>query len=171
VTVNGPKGALKQQFDPDMQIEIENNAGQGAAPDRPARTPRPAWADARAAQQHGARVSRQGSAAALRLSGVGYQAQRSGATTWCLSVGKSHTVEIVPPSKDIAFEVDKDGRGFTISGIDKARSASWPPTIRRTRPPEPYRARAFATPENMCAKRQARLARPVRSKGVKPWQK
>jgi large subunit ribosomal protein L6 len=33
VTVNGPKGALKQQFDPDIKIEIERQPGQGAAPD------------------------------------------------------------------------------------------------------------------------------------------
>jgi large subunit ribosomal protein L6 len=55
-----------------------------------------------------------------------------------LSVGKSHTVEITPPSKEISFEVDKDGRGFTISGVDKVEVGELAATIRRVRPPEPY---------------------------------
>ena len=54
----------------------------------------------------------------LEIQGVGYKAEKRG-DNLVLSVGKSHPVEYVPPSKDITFEVDKDGRSFTITGIDK----------------------------------------------------
>jgi large subunit ribosomal protein L6 len=44
----------------------------------------------------------------------------------------------------VVFEVDKDGRSFTITGIDKVvASASWRLTIRRTRPPEPYQGKGI----------------------------
>jgi len=60
-----------------------------------------------------------------------------------LSVGKSHPVEFAPPSSDIVFEVDKDGRGFTISGIDKAQVGELAAEVRRTRPPEPYQGKGI----------------------------
>jgi large subunit ribosomal protein L6 len=73
----------------------------------------------------------------LEIVGVGYKAEKRG-NNLVLSVGKSHTVEFTPPSKEISFEVDKDGRGFTISGVDKVEVGELAATIRRVRPPEPY---------------------------------
>ena len=60
-----------------------------------------------------------------------------------MSVGKSHPVEFVPPAPDINFEVDKDGRGFTISGINKAQIGELAEVIRMTRPPEPYQGKGI----------------------------
>jgi len=60
-----------------------------------------------------------------------------------LSVGKSHTVEFTPPSTDVVFDVDKDGRGFTISGINKVVVGELAATIRSTRPPEPYKGKGI----------------------------
>ena len=78
----------------------------------------------------------------LEVRGVGYRAEKRG-NNLVLSVGKSHTVEFVPPSSDIAFEVDKDGRAFTITGIDKARIGELAAEVHRTRPPEPYQGKGI----------------------------
>ncbi|MEZ4674127.1 MAG: 50S ribosomal protein L6 [Caldilineaceae bacterium] len=54
----------------------------------------------------------------LEIHGVGYRAEKRGESL-VLQVRKSHPVEFAPPNKTISFEVDKDGRGFTINAIDK----------------------------------------------------
>jgi large subunit ribosomal protein L6 len=78
----------------------------------------------------------------LDIQGVGYKAEKRG-NNLVLSVVKSQTEENVPPTKDIVFEVEKDGRSFTISGIDKMRVGELAATIRSTRPPEPYKGKGI----------------------------
>ena len=60
-----------------------------------------------------------------------------------LQVGKSHAVEFTPPSKDISFEVAKDGRSFEIRGIDKCEVGELAAVIRKSRPPEPYKGKGI----------------------------
>jgi large subunit ribosomal protein L6 len=136
VKVAGPKGALSQQFDPDMQIEIENGAIQVKRP-TDQREHRAQHGLTRALLNNMVTGVTTGFTRRLEIVGVGYKAEKRGSNL-VLSVGKSHTVEITPPSKEISFEVDKDGRGFTISGVDKVEVGELAATIRRVRPPEPY---------------------------------
>jgi large subunit ribosomal protein L6 len=78
----------------------------------------------------------------LEIQGVGYRAEQQG-NKLVLQVGKSHPVIFESPSKDISFEVDKDGRGFTISGMDKCAVGELAAVIRKTRPPEPYQGKGI----------------------------
>jgi len=78
----------------------------------------------------------------LEVQVVGYRAEKQGSKL-VLQVGKSHPVEFVPPGADITFDVDKDGRGFTISGMDKCVIGELAAVIRRTRPPEPYKGKGI----------------------------
>ena len=141
VTVNGPKGALKQQFDPDMMIEVEDNQVKVQRP-TDQREHRAQHGLTRALLANMVQGVSTGFTRRLEVRGVGYRAEKRGSNLM-LSVGKSHPVEFVPPTPDIAFEVDKDGRGFTISGIDKARIGELAAEIRRTRPPEPYKGKGI----------------------------
>ena len=71
---------------------------------------------------------------------MGYRAEKRG-NNLVLSLGYSHPIEFVPPTKDVAFEVEKDGRSFTINGIDKVQVGELAAVIRRQRPPEPYKGK------------------------------
>lgn len=141
VTVTGPKGALKQQFDKDMQITVEDNQIVVKRP-----------TDQRHHRaQHGLTRSllanmvtgvTAGFSKRLQIQGVGYRAEKRG-NNLVLSVGKSHPVEFAPPTPDMAFEVDRDGRGFVVSGMDKAAVGQLAAVIRESRPPEPYQGKGI----------------------------
>ncbi|MBE2239895.1 MAG: 50S ribosomal protein L6 [Caldilineaceae bacterium] len=141
VTVSGPKGTLKQQFDPDMTIDVESNEVKVLRP-TDQREHRAQHGLTRALIANMVQGVDQGFRRRLEIRGVGYRAEKRGSNL-ILSVGKSHPVEFAPPAPDIAFEVDKDGRGFIISGIDKAAVGELAAEIRRTRPPEPYQGKGI----------------------------
>ncbi|HAJ38023.1 MAG TPA: 50S ribosomal protein L6 [Chloroflexi bacterium] len=141
VTVSGPKGQLKQQFDPDIKIEVENNQIKVQRP-TDQREHRAQHGLTRALLANMVQGVSTGFSRRLEIRGVGYRAEKRGSNL-VLSVGKSHPVEFAPPSADIAFDVDKDGRAFTITGIDKARIGELAAEIRRARPPEPYQGKGI----------------------------
>ena len=141
VTVSGPKGSMTQQFDPDLNIAVEDNEVKVTRP-TDQRNHRAQHGLARALIANMVTGVTTGFSRKLEIVGVGYKAEQRG-NNLVLSVGKSHTVEFVPPAKDITFSVEKDGRSFTINGIDKAQIGELAATIRRTRPPEPYKGKGI----------------------------
>jgi len=141
VTVSGPKGTLKQQFDQDMTIKIEDGVVSITRP-TDQREHRAQHGLTRALLANMVQGVSNGFTRRLEVRGVGYRAEKRG-NNLVLSVGKSHPVEFVPPAPDINFEVDKDGRGFTISGINKAQIGELAAVIRMTRPPEPYQGKGI----------------------------
>lgn len=141
VTVSGPKGELTQKFDPDMQIAVENGQVSVTRP-TDQREHKSQHGLTRALLNNMVTGVTTGFTRKLDIQGVGYKAEKRG-TNLVLSVGKSHTVEFTPPTKDVVFEVEKDGRSFTISGINKVVVGELAATIRSTRPPEPYKGKGI----------------------------
>ena len=141
VTVSGPKGTLKQQFDQDMTIKIEDGVVSITRP-TDQREHRAQHGLTRALLANMVQGVSNGFTRRLEVRGVGYRAEKRG-NNLVLSVGKSHPVEFVPPAPDVNFEVDKDGRGFTISGINKAQIGELAAVIRMTRPSEPYQGKGI----------------------------
>lgn len=141
VTVKGPKGELRQNLNPEMELAQE--AGQIVVK-RPS--------DSREHRaQHGLTRTllnnmvvgvTQGFSKRLEVVGVGYRAEKQGENL-VLQVGKSHPVVFEPPTRDIAFDVEKDGRAFTISGIDKCEVGQLAAVVRKSRPPEPYKGKGI----------------------------
>jgi large subunit ribosomal protein L6 len=78
----------------------------------------------------------------LEVHGTGYRAELQGKKL-VLQVGKSHPVEFEPPTDDMSFEVARDGRSFTITGIDKEAVGQLAAVIRKSRPPEPYKGKGI----------------------------
>jgi large subunit ribosomal protein L6 len=78
----------------------------------------------------------------LEVVGVGYRAEKQG-NNLVLQVGKSHPVVIEPLTKTMSFEVDRDGRGFNVIGIDKCDVGQMAAMIRKERPPEPYQGKGI----------------------------
>lgn len=141
VTVSGPKGSLTQKFDPDMTIAVENGQLSVTRP-TDQREHKAQHGLTRALLNNMVTGVTTGFTRKLDIQGVGYKAEKRG-NNLVLSVGKSHTVEFTPPSKDVVFDVEKDGRSFTISGINKVVVGELAATIRSTRPPEPYKGKGI----------------------------
>ena len=141
VSVKGKAGELKRTLPATMKIDLANGVITVARPnDEP---------DQRAL--HGLTRSllnnmvigvTTGFSRVLEIQGVGYRAQLKD-NVLQLQVGKSHDVTYAPPSKDISFEVSRDGRTVTINGIDNAAVGHLAAVIRMERPPEPYKGKGI----------------------------
>jgi large subunit ribosomal protein L6 len=141
VTVTGPKGTLEQTLNPEMEIVQENGTIEVRRP-----------TDSREHRaQHGLTRSllnnmvvgvTDGFTRRLEVHGVGYRAELQGQNL-VLQVGKSHPVIFEPTSKTITFDVERDGRSFAISGIDKCEVGELAAVVRKSRPPEPYKGKGI----------------------------
>jgi len=141
VTVKGPKGELSEQFNGDMDISQENGEVVVKRP-TDSRDHRSQHGLTRALINNMVVGVTDGFSKRLEIHGVGYRAELKGKNL-VLLVGYSHPVEIEPASKEMAFEVDRDGRGFTVSGIDKCEVGQTAAVIRKVRPPEPYKGKGI----------------------------
>jgi large subunit ribosomal protein L6 len=139
VTVNGPKGELRQTVSPRMVIAQDEAALTVARPtDR---------GDDRAL--HGLTRTlianmvegvTQGFEKKLELQGVGYRAALHGSNLE-LQVGYSHSVR-VEPREGISFEVPIPTQ-IVVRGIDKQLVGQTAAEIRKVRPPEPYKGKGI----------------------------
>lgn len=141
VKVTGPKGTLTQQISSDLQIAVEGGEVK-VARSSDQRLHKAQHGLARSLIANMVTGVSTGFSRRLEVVGVGYRAEKRG-DKLVLQVGKSHSVEFVPPDKTITFDVDKDGRGLTISGIDKVQVGELAAVVRRTRPPEPYKGKGI----------------------------
>lgn len=141
VTVVGPKGTLTQQLSPDMAIAQEDGQVHVTRP-TDLRHHKAQHGLTRALLSNMITGVSAGFSRRLEIHGVGYRAEKRG-DNLVLQVGKSHPVEFIPPNKTVNFEVDKDGRGFTINGIDKCEVGELAAVIRKSRPPEPYQGKGI----------------------------
>jgi large subunit ribosomal protein L6 len=141
VVVNGPKGTLAQQVSPDLEIVQEDGQLHVKRPSD-SREHRAQHGLARALIANMVQGVTTGFSRRLEIVGVGYRAEKQG-NNLVLQLGKSHPVVVKPASKDIAFEVERDGRSFTISGIDKCEVGQMAAVIRMERPPEPYQGKGI----------------------------
>lgn len=140
VTVKGPKGTLTRTFSPDMTIVVED--GQLLV-NRPTDSNhhRALHGLTRALLQNMVTGVTQGFRKELELIGVGYRAVMQG-NALDLSLGFSHPTVLEPP-ENITFEVDKGGRSFSVSGVDKELVGEVAARIRALRPPEPYKGKGI----------------------------
>jgi len=75
----------------------------------------------------------------LELVGVGYRATKQGENL-VLNVGYSHPV-IIESAPGVQLETKENK--ITVSGVDKALVGELAATIRRVRPPEPYKGKGI----------------------------
>jgi large subunit ribosomal protein L6 len=134
VAIKGPKGELRQSFDPDMSIASEDGVVTVKRPSD----------EGRHRALHGLTRSllanmvigvSEGYVKQLDLVGVGYRAQQEGKGV-ALNVMLSHTVTINPPE---GVTVQVEGQNLIkISGIDKQKVGQLAAQIRKVRPPNAY---------------------------------
>ncbi len=158
VTIKGPKGELKQRFDPNMTIKQENGE---IIIERPSdqRHYRSMHGLTRSLLNNMVIGVSDGYEIRLVIEGTGYRAEMSGKELK-LSLGFSHDVVVVPPP-NITFEVEgKASNIIVIKSIDKQMVGQVAADIRKLRPPEPYKGKGVRY-ENEQIRRKAGKAGKV----------
>jgi large subunit ribosomal protein L6 len=141
VTVEGPKGTLTEQIDPDLTVKVEDGE---VVVDRPTdqKRHRSLHGLSRSLIQNMIEGVTDGYKKELKIIGVGYRAQMSNGALE-LALGYSHPIYFLPPD---AVDISVDtGRGqddiIVVEGIDKELVGQVAAKIRSMRPPEPYKGK------------------------------
>ncbi len=139
VEVKGPKGTLKREFSPKINLSMEDNVitvtRNSDAPEE-----RSLHGLTRALLNNMVVGVSTGFEKKLNLIGVGYRAAMNGSKL-ALTVGKSHPVEMDPGS-DLKVEVPQPNT-IIITGIDKEKVGAFAAQVREQRPPEPYKGKGI----------------------------
>jgi large subunit ribosomal protein L6 len=139
VSVNGPKGELKQEVSPEMKVSVDDGVLTVERPtDRGQH--RALHGLTRSLIANMVEGVTNGYERRLEIQGVGYRARLQGKSLE-LSVGYSHGVS-VPAPDGIEFEVPQPTQ-VIVRGIDKQLVGETAARIRRVRPPEPYKGKGI----------------------------
>jgi len=156
IYVEGPKGKLEQDFQPEVTIAVKDNLAQVDITN----------SSKRARSMHGlyrnllrnmvVGVS-QGYKKALLVNGVGYRAEISGKIL-VLNLGYSNIIEFGIP-EDVTISCEGANK-VIVEGINKQRVGQVASEIRSLRPPEPYKGKGVAYEDE-------RILRKVGKSGIK----
>lgn len=137
----GPKGTLSVRVHPDIVVAAEGGSVtvQPRAGREGVRGARAQWGTVWALVRNTLAGVASGFLKQLELQGVGYRAELAGRTVK-LSLGFTHPVEVEAP-EGITIRVEKNI--ITVEGADKARVGEVAASIRRLRPPEPYKGKGI----------------------------
>jgi len=137
--VKGPKGQLVVDFDPDIEVKIED--GQVVV-ERPTdnRRHRSLHGLTRALLANAITGVSEGYVKELEIKGIGYRAKLQGGKVE-LSIGFSHPVIIEAP-EGITIEVPEPTK-IKVSGIDKQQVGQVAANIRAIRPPDAYHGKGI----------------------------
>lgn len=140
ISIKGPKGELSHTFPPVIEIKKEEE-GVVVNPVSDEQFSRAMHGTARAVIQNMVIGVSDGFEKFLEIHGVGYRAEMKGKNI-VLSVGYSHTIEMVAP-EGTTFEVLDRNNLIRVAGIDKQVVGQISAEIRKTRPPEPYKGKGI----------------------------
>ena len=137
VTVKGPKGTLKKEFNNNITVKLEDGH---ITVERPNDEPfiRAIHGTTRALINNMVKGVHEGYRKTLTLVGVGYRAATKGKGLE-ISLGYSHPV-IINEIPGITFSVEKNTT-IHIDGIEKELVGQVAANIRAKRPPEPYKGK------------------------------
>lgn len=143
VTVEGPKGTLRQSFPSSIEVLFDESARSIAvnlreeyAEDRFARA---MWGTVRALIQNMVTGVTEGYTKAMEIVGVGWGAQVSG-QKMTLKLGFANPVEVMIP-QGVSVEVEK--QILRLSGVDKQVLGQFAAVLRSKRKPEPYNGKGI----------------------------
>jgi large subunit ribosomal protein L6 len=147
VQVKGPKGSLLQPIPQGIQVTLEGNQVKVTRhSDEPKMralhgTTRALLASAIAGVAVGFKRE-------LDIVGVGYKAELKGPQELVFSLGYSHPVRFTLP-EGIKASFDAKANRLTLEGVDKHLVGQVAATIRRLRPPDPYKGKGIKYAEEV----------------------
>jgi len=139
VSVKGPKGALKQQFNPNMTIKVENGEVLVTRPND-AKENRALHGLTRTLIHNMVQGVTEGFKKELDVNGVGYRVAKDG-NKLVMNLGFSHQV-IMEETDGISIEVPGPNK-IIIHGCDKQQVGQFAAEVREKRPPEPYKGKGI----------------------------
>ncbi len=139
VTVTGPKGTISKDFSGKINIEMKDGSIVVSMKGGVTKEKMALWGTTRALISNMVRGVTAGWAKKLELVGTGFRGEVAG-TTLVLTLGFSHPVKFEAP-QGISYKVEKTI--ITIEGIDKDLVGRMAATIRRVKPPEPYKGKGI----------------------------
>ena len=142
LTVNGPKGELSLQVDPDLKVETDSDQVVLQRPSN-ARRYRERHGLFRSLLMNVMAGVTEGYTKELEVRGIGYRAEVDRQGVLELALGFSHPIYFVPP-EEIEFSVRTE-RGqnpiIVVDGVDKELVGQVAAKVRSLRPPEPYKGK------------------------------
>ena len=139
VTVKGPKGELKREFSPAMNIEQKDGSIVVSRPNDLKENKALHGLTRTLINNMVVGVS-EGYQKVLEVNGVGYRAAKAGKVL-TLNLGYSHPVDMTDPE---GIETVCDGQNkIIVKGINKEQVGQYAAEIRTKRPPEPYKGKGI----------------------------
>ena len=159
VTVKGPKGELKNTFNPAMEIKVE---GTEILVSRPSdiKEHRALHGLTRSLIANMVEGVTNGFTKQLEVNGVGYRAQKQGKDL-VMNLGFSHQV-IVPEVPGITIEVPSPNL-VVISGADKQQVGQFAAEVREKRPPEPYKGKGIKYADEHIRRKEGKAGKGAKS--------
>ncbi|MFA5008987.1 MAG: 50S ribosomal protein L6 [Candidatus Paceibacterota bacterium] len=139
IEVKGPKGFLKMNPVSEVEVVIEEKEIKINPKINDDNKSRALWGLTRTLIANMIEGVTKGFEKKMEINGVGFKARVEGKDL-ILDVGFSHPVKISAP-ENISFLVEKNI--ITVSGIDKELVGQISASIRRIRPPEPYKGKGI----------------------------
>ena len=138
VTVEGTKGKLSRTIHPDVDLKIENDQIHLSIRRNDKQT-KAQWGTARAVVANMVTGVSKGFERVLEINGIGYRAEVKGHVV-DLNLGYSHPISFELP-EGISAQVEKNT--IRWSGMDKEKLGFAASSIRKFRPPEPYKGKGI----------------------------
>jgi large subunit ribosomal protein L6 len=139
ITVQGEKGTLTRTIHPNVDLEIDTDVIT-VTMEQETQSNRALQGLTRSLVANMVTGVEKGFEKVLEINGIGYRASLSG-NTIVLNLGFSHPINFELPD-GIAATVDKNNT-VTLSGINKELLGQTAASIRRLRPPEPYKGKGI----------------------------
>jgi large subunit ribosomal protein L6 len=138
LTVQGEKGTLTREIHPDVGLKIEDRDVKVTA-EKSGRDIQALRGLVRSLAANMIDGVSKGFERSLEINGIGYRAEVSG-NTIVFNLGYSHPINFTVP-EGISASVDKNI--LKLAGIDKEKLGHTAASIRRLRPPEPYKGKGI----------------------------
>jgi large subunit ribosomal protein L6 len=139
VKVKGPKGEIALRLHHRANVSVDEKAVTVSVPSPDNRNDRAVWGLCRQLVANAVHGVSQGFEKRLEITGVGFKAAVQG-TNLLLNLGFSHPITFTPPA-GITLGVEKNV--IVVQGVDKQVVGEVAATIRRLKPPEPYKGKGI----------------------------
>jgi len=154
ITVQGPKGKLAFAIDPVLAVQLTNGTVV-VSPREESRRAKALHGLTRKLIANMVEGVSKGFTRSLEISGVGYRAEVKGKGLQ-LSLGFSHPILFQLP-QEVQAKVERQ-TVITLEGIDKQLLGEIAASIRRLRPPEPYKGKGVKYAEEKVRRKAGKTA-------------
>ena len=154
LTVKGKKGELKQAFDTDVVVKIEETSIIVSKNENGSKKADAMWGLYRTLFANMVEGVSTGFTKKLEINGVGYRASVSG-NKLNMALGFSHPVEFVLPE---GITASVENNIITLNGFDKKLVGETAARIRRIRKPEPYKGKGIKYADEILRRKAGKSA-------------